>query len=489
VHGMTTQVLDRLNPLLEPGGVLLMSECGLVNGSPRVVRPHPAFRLFLVVDASHGEVSRAMRNRCLEVAFLPTTIANVALPSEVQWLHSGQVSMWDLVTLARHEGIVDWQVGACMVRAHQSVARLSTHLQLRVLVQWCRLTARLVGCGLHRLLPDGTIGVARLAFQHVYCGHGDLLRLFGEAGFDAVGSDSRAVPRWQHPLVWPLASPSVHHVVRDSQRYAAFASAGLWHFAVLQLARSAISTGPGACDATWLWGEGSPTSQLQSAMTSQCSVEAATHRDALVTLTPVVHAGGTGAGVDSDAGVAIAAPLLVTLASHDLTEHARSTDVQFRWAFVQNTARALNAVGGAGTVFTTAATVVGDQLTSLFHSVPATAFRQHLDGIVELCTQAPGGDAVRLLCEAVSVVYTDNEPLLQRLEAYARGCAQGTVDSHAEMERMLQRLRILSSLNSARVSALRQRQVEHQSGEAALALLSEEVRSCATACVFSAASA
>lgn len=43
-------VLDRLNSLLEPGGVLLLNERGAVDGKPRVITPHPDFRLFLALD-------------------------------------------------------------------------------------------------------------------------------------------------------------------------------------------------------------------------------------------------------------------------------------------------------------------------------------------------------------------------------------------------------------------------------------------------------
>ena len=63
-------VLDRLNPLLEPGGVLYLNECGHSAGGPRVISPHPDFRLFLALDPAHGEVSRAMRNRGVELALL-----------------------------------------------------------------------------------------------------------------------------------------------------------------------------------------------------------------------------------------------------------------------------------------------------------------------------------------------------------------------------------------------------------------------------------
>lgn len=60
-------VLDRLNSLLETGGSLIINECSQADGSPRVLAPHPNFRLFLTVDPKYGELSRAMRNRCVEI--------------------------------------------------------------------------------------------------------------------------------------------------------------------------------------------------------------------------------------------------------------------------------------------------------------------------------------------------------------------------------------------------------------------------------------
>lgn len=60
-------VLDRLNSLLEPGGTLLVNECSTISGEPRIVRPHPNFRLFLTVNPRFGELSRAMRNRGIEI--------------------------------------------------------------------------------------------------------------------------------------------------------------------------------------------------------------------------------------------------------------------------------------------------------------------------------------------------------------------------------------------------------------------------------------
>ncbi|KAI8963544.1 midasin [Daldinia sp. FL1419] len=67
----SASVLDRLNSLLEPGGYLIINEhCG-PNGEPRIIKPHPDFRIFLTVDPRYGELSRAMRNRAIEIYIEP----------------------------------------------------------------------------------------------------------------------------------------------------------------------------------------------------------------------------------------------------------------------------------------------------------------------------------------------------------------------------------------------------------------------------------
>ncbi|XP_042842742.1 midasin [Panthera tigris] len=67
VNFCNPSVLDRLNALLEPGGVLTISERGMIDGSTPTITPNPNFRLFLSMDPVHGEISRAMRNRGLEI--------------------------------------------------------------------------------------------------------------------------------------------------------------------------------------------------------------------------------------------------------------------------------------------------------------------------------------------------------------------------------------------------------------------------------------
>ena len=66
-----SSVLDRLNSLLEPNGLLSVDEHRSSGGEARIIRPHPDFRLFITMDPRHGELSRAMRNRAIEIFMGP----------------------------------------------------------------------------------------------------------------------------------------------------------------------------------------------------------------------------------------------------------------------------------------------------------------------------------------------------------------------------------------------------------------------------------
>ncbi|KAJ7717676.1 midasin nuclear AAA ATPase [Mycena metata] len=69
-------VLDRLNSLCEVNGFLTLSERGYVDGLVQILRPHPTFRIFMSVDPQYGELSRAMRNRGIEIALSLRSIAD-----------------------------------------------------------------------------------------------------------------------------------------------------------------------------------------------------------------------------------------------------------------------------------------------------------------------------------------------------------------------------------------------------------------------------
>uniref|UniRef100_A0A182LZE9 DNA methyltransferase 1-associated protein 1 n=1 Tax=Anopheles culicifacies TaxID=139723 RepID=A0A182LZE9_9DIPT len=77
VNLCSSAVLDRLNPVFEPNGALMISEKGTVRTddaddnetTTEVVQRHRNFQAFLTLDPKNGEISRAMRNRCIELAF------------------------------------------------------------------------------------------------------------------------------------------------------------------------------------------------------------------------------------------------------------------------------------------------------------------------------------------------------------------------------------------------------------------------------------
>ena len=81
-------VLDRLNSLLEPHGVLVINERGGGGTDTETealsITPHPHFRLFMTMDSRYGEVSRAMRNRGVEISLLPPAITTVDCVSLLQ---------------------------------------------------------------------------------------------------------------------------------------------------------------------------------------------------------------------------------------------------------------------------------------------------------------------------------------------------------------------------------------------------------------------
>ncbi|KAF2725998.1 P-loop containing nucleoside triphosphate hydrolase protein [Polychaeton citri CBS 116435] len=63
-----SSALDRLNGLLEPNGCLVINENSDADGGKaRTVTPHANFRIFFTVDPRYGELSRAMRNRAIEL--------------------------------------------------------------------------------------------------------------------------------------------------------------------------------------------------------------------------------------------------------------------------------------------------------------------------------------------------------------------------------------------------------------------------------------
>ncbi|XP_056150027.1 midasin [Lampris incognitus] len=108
VNFCSPSVLDRLNALLEPGGSLTINERGVIDGTTPQITPHPNFRLFLTMDPVHGEISRAMRNRGVEIY----------IPGE----HEGVCwDMLDLKTVLHTAGVTGDCVCDLLIQIHTSI--------------------------------------------------------------------------------------------------------------------------------------------------------------------------------------------------------------------------------------------------------------------------------------------------------------------------------------------------------------------------------
>ena len=133
-------VLDRLNSLLEPNGFLSINEHRNPDGSAQVVKPHPNFRLFMTTDPRHGELSRAMRNRSIEL-FMPAN----SLSPVVNVLGSGSES-----TVSRFQVFqaIDWS-DLNELRFKEVLAICFDHLafsDLRLNLRWQKQIIRGLNC-------------------------------------------------------------------------------------------------------------------------------------------------------------------------------------------------------------------------------------------------------------------------------------------------------------------------------------------------------
>ena len=66
VNTCSASVLDRLNSLLDDDNAIYLSECG----ENRAISANKDFRLFMTMNISYGEVSRALKNRCVELYYI-----------------------------------------------------------------------------------------------------------------------------------------------------------------------------------------------------------------------------------------------------------------------------------------------------------------------------------------------------------------------------------------------------------------------------------
>ncbi|XP_055612031.1 midasin [Uranotaenia lowii] len=116
VNLCSSAILDRLNPVFEPDGALLISEKGVDSSSEsELIRKHSGFRAFLTLDPKNGEISRAMRNRCVELAF-----------------HKEPYGLDDLRLLIFNAGVKDVWIMNTILAIHSAVKKISEFNQFGV---------------------------------------------------------------------------------------------------------------------------------------------------------------------------------------------------------------------------------------------------------------------------------------------------------------------------------------------------------------------
>ena len=164
------QVLDRINSLVEPSGSITVNECGLVDGKPLVLHAHPKFRMFLTVDPRYGEISRAMRNRGVEVYMMQPYCL---LDDCASYDSTEAAERRDLKRFLVLSGIPVCKLVDAMADAHIYVRdeglRLGIHVTLLELTRWVQLFQQLIMNGNR---PTWSLQVS---WEHIY------LSSFGEA--------------------------------------------------------------------------------------------------------------------------------------------------------------------------------------------------------------------------------------------------------------------------------------------------------------------
>ncbi|XP_050541449.1 midasin [Daktulosphaira vitifoliae] len=127
-------VLDRLNGLLEPNGCLVLGEKGIgSDGHLTIIKPHENFRLFLAMDPKHGPISRAMKNRGVEI-YMETL---------------EESSVHDIHSLLELQGIKNYSIRYTLIEIHKSIKNLKTGVNINHLLR----TAYLIYQNLKRKQP------------------------------------------------------------------------------------------------------------------------------------------------------------------------------------------------------------------------------------------------------------------------------------------------------------------------------------------------
>lgn len=137
-------VLDRLNPLFEPGGFISLNECGSTDGGARAIVPHPEFRMFITYDPVSGEISRAMRNRGIEISMVVDI--STGLPLGHQGTSSSVSDVVAVMVANALPGPVAQQLARRWLSDTSGIP--SDRKSIQYLAKWSKMVNGLVGSGL-----------------------------------------------------------------------------------------------------------------------------------------------------------------------------------------------------------------------------------------------------------------------------------------------------------------------------------------------------
>ncbi|KAM7483877.1 hypothetical protein LguiB_008460 [Lonicera macranthoides] len=155
-------VLDRINSLVEPSGSITVNECGTVDGKPVVLHPHPQFRMFLTVNPSYGEVSRAMRNRGVEIYLMQP----YWLLDESSGENGEEAELKDVKRFIVLSGVPFSDLIDSMAKAHIYAKVEGSHLNIRItyleLARWVQLFQRLLTNG------NQPLWSLQISWEHTY---------------------------------------------------------------------------------------------------------------------------------------------------------------------------------------------------------------------------------------------------------------------------------------------------------------------------------
>uniref|UniRef100_A0A0D3HEC5 Midasin n=1 Tax=Oryza barthii TaxID=65489 RepID=A0A0D3HEC5_9ORYZ len=154
-------VLDRINSLVEQERSIVVNECGLVDGNPVILKAHPKFRMFLTINAKHGEVSRAMRNRGVEIFLMNQNLSINGCSNEAE-----DSERRDITRFLISCGIPRMELVSSMSEAHlyakAAGLRLGINITLLEITRWVQLFKQLLIKG------NQFLWSLHLSWEHTY---------------------------------------------------------------------------------------------------------------------------------------------------------------------------------------------------------------------------------------------------------------------------------------------------------------------------------